>query len=142
MHRFQFDRIFTTFFFFSILSVCFVVFFPCTFLHCQNRKTLPRVRFLEKKKKKKIVWSVCNFSKSVAGVFPSTRGVRRRRFPLRLPDLICTSRSTAKDYGQAEAGGNRRPWFPRLCLTAAGKERETLRPSHVQWRLRKKKKEG
>lgn len=129
------------FLFFYLSENLFVLFF--FFLHIstfsktkkKQNKMLPRVRFWRKKN----VWCVCNFSNPVAGVFPLLS-----RFPPplsalpELPDLICTSRST-EDYGQAEAGGNRRLWFPRLCFTTAGKQRETLKLSHVQWHPRKKK---
>lgn len=125
--------------FFSILSVYFVVFCSLHISTLPKPKNAPTGQTLEKKKKNCLerlqFLKVCR-----RGLPLHSRCPPPRRFPLRLPDLICTSRSTAKDYGQAEAGGNRRPRFPRLCLTAAGKERETLRPSHVQWRLRKKKK--
>lgn len=126
---------------FSFSPFClttFSFFFLAHFYICQNqkKKNAPTGQILEKKKK--MSGSVCNFSNSVAGVFPSSRGVRRLS-GLPLPDLICTSHSAAEDYGQAEAGGNRRLRFPRLCFTTAGKERETLKLSHVQWHPRKKK---
>lgn len=62
----------------------------------------------------------------VAGVFPSTRGVRHRLLSSPLADPIWTSHSAAEDYGQAEAGGNRRTRFPRLCFTAAGEGARNL----------------
>lgn len=92
----------------------------------------PTGRILREKKKRMSAASA--IPQTVGGVFPSSRGVLRFSALLR-PRRICASHSAAEDYGQAEAGGNSRLRFPRLCFTTAGKEL-----SHVQWHPGKRNK--